>query len=61
LSAEERTQIIKALKANPNASAVARQIGGVSSWMVAGIAKAAKSISAVQDQKSCGATAGAHH
>jgi hypothetical protein len=30
LSEEKRTQIIAAFKANPNASAVARQLGGVS-------------------------------
>ena len=41
LSAEQRVQIIAALKANPNASAVAKQIGGVSQVVVWKIAKAA--------------------
>ena len=41
LSAEQRAQIIGALKANPNASEVARQIGGVSYAVVWKIAKAA--------------------
>jgi len=41
LSAEQRAQIIGALKANPNASEVARQIGGVSYAVVWNIAKAA--------------------
>jgi transposase-like protein len=40
-SAEKRAQIIKALKANPNASAVAREIGGVGCWVVARLAKKA--------------------
>jgi hypothetical protein len=41
LSAEQRVQIIAALKANPNASKVAKQIGGVSHVVVSKIAKAA--------------------
>ena len=41
LSAEQRAQIIGALQANPNASEVARQIGGVSYAVVWKIAKAA--------------------
>jgi hypothetical protein len=36
---EKRAQIIAALKANPNANAVARQVGGVSNVTVAKIAK----------------------
>jgi hypothetical protein len=40
-SAEKQAQIIKALKANPNASEVARQIGGISSRTVARFAKKA--------------------
>jgi len=39
LSEEKRTQIIAALKANPNASAVAKQVGGVSSQTIRKIAK----------------------
>jgi len=42
ISATERAQIIEALKANPNASAVAREVGGVSSTSVHNIAKAAE-------------------
>ena len=41
LSAEKRAQIIAALKTNPNASAVAKQIGAVSHVVVWKIAKAA--------------------
>ena len=41
LSAEQRAQIIDALKANPNASEVARQIGGLTQVGVWKIAKAA--------------------
>ena len=41
LSGEQRAQIIDALKANPNASKVAKQIGGVSYVVVWKIAKAA--------------------
>jgi hypothetical protein len=41
LSAEQRAQIIGALKANPNASEVAKEIGGVSYVVVWKIAKAA--------------------
>jgi len=41
LSAEKRVQIIGALKANPNAAKVARQIGGVTHLGVWKIAKAA--------------------
>ncbi len=40
-SAEKQAQIIKALKANSNASEVARQIGGISSRTVARLAKKA--------------------
>jgi transposase len=36
-----QAEIIKALKANPNACQVARQLGGVSHWVVRGIAKKA--------------------
>jgi hypothetical protein len=39
LPPEKRAQIIAALKANPNARAVARQIGGVSYPTVCGIAQ----------------------
>jgi transposase-like protein len=42
ISDAKRAQIIEALKANPNAKAVARAIGGVSSSSVHLIAKAAK-------------------
>ena len=42
ISAEKQAQIIKALKANPNASAVAREIGGTSYKAVARLAKKAK-------------------
>jgi len=38
----KRAQIIEALKTNPNASAVAREVGGVSASSVHYIAKAAK-------------------
>jgi hypothetical protein len=38
---EKRAKIIAALKANPKASAVAKRIGGVSSWTVWKIAKQA--------------------
>ena len=41
LSAEQRAQIIDALKANPNTAAVAKQIGGVTQVGVWKIAKAA--------------------
>jgi hypothetical protein len=41
ISAEKRAQIIEALKSNPNARQVARQIGGVSRVTVWKIAKAA--------------------
>ena len=41
LSAEKRTQIVDALKANPNAAEVAKQIGGVTRVRVWKIAKAA--------------------
>jgi len=41
LSAKQRAQIIAALKDNPNAAAVAKQIGGVSHTTVFKIAKAA--------------------
>ena len=41
LSAEQRAQIIAALKTNPNAAAVAKQIGGVSHMTVGRIARAA--------------------
>jgi len=41
LSAEKRTQIVDALKANPNAAEVAKQIGGVTPVGVWKIAKAA--------------------
>ena len=41
LSAEKRAQIIATLKTNPNAAAVAKQIGGVSHVVVWKIAKAA--------------------
>ena len=41
LSAEKRAQIIAALKANPNAAEVAKQIGGVTHVGVLKIAKAA--------------------
>ena len=41
LSAEKRAQIIGALKANPNAAEVARQIGGVTHVAVWKIAKVA--------------------
>jgi transposase len=41
LTAEKRAQIIAALKTNPNAAAVAKQIGGVSHVAVWKIAKAA--------------------
>src|SRR5262252_8654070 len=41
LSAKQRAQIIGALKTNPNAAAVAKQIGGVSHTTVGKIAKAA--------------------
>ena len=41
LSAEKRAQIIAALKTNPNAAAVGKQIGGVSHVVVWKIAKAA--------------------
>jgi DNA-binding transcriptional ArsR family regulator len=41
LSAEKRTQIVYALKANPNAAEVAKQIGGVTHVSVWKIAKAA--------------------
>jgi hypothetical protein len=41
VSAEKHAQIIAALKANPNASQVARQIGGISYKTVARIAKRA--------------------
>jgi transposase-like protein len=36
---EKRAKIIAALKANPNATAVAKRLGGVSSWTVWKIAK----------------------
>jgi transposase len=39
IPSEKHTQIIEALQANPNASAVARQIGGVSFQTVCSIAK----------------------
>jgi hypothetical protein len=39
LPPEKRAQIIEALEANPNASAVAKQLGGVSHAMVWKIAK----------------------
>jgi hypothetical protein len=42
LSPEWRAQIVEALEANPNASMVARQVGGVSSRTVQKIAKQAK-------------------
>jgi transposase-like protein len=42
LSPERRAQIVEALEANPNASMVARQVGGVSSRTVQKIAKQAK-------------------
>jgi transposase-like protein len=38
---EKREQVLAALKADPNAAAIARKIGGVSSTTVRGIAKAA--------------------
>ena len=41
VSREKHAQIIAALKANPNASKVAKQIGGVSHVVVSKIAKAA--------------------
>ena len=41
ISKEKRRQIIAALKANPNAKQVAREIGGVSHTTVGKIAKAA--------------------
>ncbi len=41
LSEEKRTQIIAAFKANPNASAVARQLGGVSRQTIRKIARQA--------------------
>jgi hypothetical protein len=41
LSAEKQAEIIKALKAKPNASEVARQIGGISSRTVARLARKA--------------------
>ena len=41
ISEEKRRQIIAALKDNPNAAAVAKQIGGVSHTKVGKIAKAA--------------------
>jgi hypothetical protein len=42
VSAEKRAQIIAALKANPNATAVAREIGGISDKLVGRLAKKAK-------------------
>ena len=42
ISDAKRAQIIEALKANPNAKAVAREVGGVSSSSVHLIAKVAK-------------------
>jgi hypothetical protein len=41
LSAEKQAQIIKALKAKPNASEVARQVGGISYQTVARLARKA--------------------
>jgi hypothetical protein len=42
ISEANRAQIIAALKANPNASQVARQMGDISVWLVFAIAKEAK-------------------
>ena len=41
ISEKKRSQIIEALNANPNAEAVASQVGGVSRQTVCGIAKKA--------------------
>jgi len=41
LNTRQRARIIAALKANPNAARVARQIGNVSAWTVGQLAKAA--------------------